>query len=161
MAGDFNCVISQADCTCKPNMSRALEKITKGIRLYDVWEKHSHTTAYTHYKNFRASSIDRIYITEPLINQKQGVGTVAAAFSDHFAVLRRLKLDGTRLMHKDRVWRVNITLLEESTFQETIKEQWKKWQKYLRSYPNKVEWWDRYVKKTNKTAVSTRRGGNK
>jgi len=161
MAGDFNCVISQADCTCKPNMSRALEKITKGIRLYDVWEKHSHTTAYTHYTNFRASRIDRIYITEPLINQKQGVGTVAAAFSDHFAVLRRLKLDGTRLMHKDRVWRVNITLLEESTFQETIKEQWKKWQKYLRSYPNKVEWWDRYVKKTNKTAVSTRRGGNK
>jgi len=42
------------------------------------------------------------------------------------------------MMQKDRVWRMHITLLEESTFQETIKEQWKKWQKYLRYYPNKV-----------------------
>jgi len=150
MAGDFNCVISQADCTGKPNMSRALEKITKGIRLYDVCEKHPHTTAYTHYTNFGASRIDRIYITEALINQKQAVETVAAAFSDHFAVTLRLKLDGTRMMQKDRVWRKNITLLEESTFQETIKEQWKKWQKYLRYYPNKVEWCDRYVKKQMK-----------
>ena len=62
--------------------------------LYDVWEKHSHTTAYTHYTNFGASRIDRICITEPLINQKQGVETVAAVFSDYFAVILRLKLVG-------------------------------------------------------------------
>ena len=143
MAGDFNGVISQADCTGKPNMSRALEKIAKGIRLYDVWDKHPHTTAHTHYTNFGTSRMDGIYITEPLINQKQGVETVAAVFSDYFAVILRLKLD--------------ITLLEESTFQETIKEQWKNWQKYLRYYPNKVEWWEQLFQREGAERSSDRR----
>jgi hypothetical protein len=45
------------------------------------------------------------------------------------------------------MWRMNITLLEESSFRETIKEQWGKWQKCIRYYPNKVICWDKYVKR--------------
>jgi hypothetical protein len=40
---------------------------------------------------------------------------------------------------------MNITLVEESSLRETIKEQWRKRQRYIRHYPNKVIWWDKYV----------------
>ena len=36
IAGDFKCVISQADYTGKPNMSRALTTLIRGMGLRDV-----------------------------------------------------------------------------------------------------------------------------
>ena len=91
-------------------------------------------------------SISPIYITNPLQSRKKGAETVAAAFSDHLAVKIRMELDGINMTHKAKVWRMNTTLLEESSFREIIKEQWGKWQKIIRYYPNKVMWWDKYVK---------------
>ena len=93
-----------------------------------------------------ASRIDRIYITNPLQNRKKGAETVAAAFSDHLAVKIRMELDRINMIHKAKMWRMNTTLLEESSFREIIKEQWGKWQKNIRYCPNKVIWWDKYVK---------------
>jgi endonuclease/exonuclease/phosphatase family metal-dependent hydrolase len=58
---------------------------------------HTHTTrpyqqhAYTHYTPVSAARIDRIYISEDLSCNKQGAETIAAAFSDHLAVLIRIK----------------------------------------------------------------------
>ena len=63
----------------------------------------------------------RIYFTDPLQRRKQGVETVAAAFSDHFAGIIRMALDGISKLQKARVWRMNTSLLEESSFRE-IKE---------------------------------------
>jgi hypothetical protein len=36
IAGDFNCLISPADCTGKPTKSRALHILIKGMGLRDV-----------------------------------------------------------------------------------------------------------------------------
>ena len=47
IAGDFNCVTSQADCTGKPNMSRALTTLIRGMGLCDVWTTH-HTSPPIH-----------------------------------------------------------------------------------------------------------------
>jgi len=93
IAGDFNCVTSQADCTGKPNMNRALTTLIRGMGLCDVWTTHPHIPAYTHYTNVGASKIYRIYITNPLQSRKKGAETVAAAFSDHLAVIIRMELD--------------------------------------------------------------------
>jgi hypothetical protein len=40
---------------------------------------------------------------------------------------------------------MNTTLLEESSFRESIKGQWGKLRKNIRSYPNEVMWWDKYI----------------
>jgi hypothetical protein len=58
-----------------------------------------------------------------------------------------MALDGISMLQKDRVWRMNTTLLEESSFREISKEQWGKWQKNIRYYTNKVMWWDKYLKR--------------
>ena len=147
IAGDFNRVISQADCTGKPNTSRALATLIRVMGLCDVWKTHPHIPAYTHYTNVGASRIDRIYITDPLQRRKQGLETVAAGFSDHFAVIIWVALGGISILQKARVCRMNTTLLEESSFRKIIKKQWGKWKKNIRYYANKVMWWDKLVKR--------------
>jgi hypothetical protein len=92
------------------------------------------------------SRIDRIYISDTIQHRKQGAGTVAAAFIDHFAVIVHMVLEGTSMLRRVRLWRMNITVLEESSFREIIKGQCGKWQRYIQYYPNKVIWWDKYVK---------------
>jgi hypothetical protein len=102
IAGDVNCVISPADYTGKP-MSRALHIFIKGMGLRDVWETHQQAPRYTHYTNEGASRIDRIYITDTLQHRKQGAETVAAAFSDNFAVTVLMALRGTSTLRRARI----------------------------------------------------------
>jgi endonuclease/exonuclease/phosphatase family metal-dependent hydrolase len=87
IADHFNCVTSPADCTGRPTTSRTLMTLIKVRGLRDVWETHLHTLEYKHCTNAGASRIDRIYVTNPLKRRKPGVETIAAAFSDHFAVI--------------------------------------------------------------------------
>jgi len=95
-------------------MSRALTTLIRCMGLRDVWTKHPHIPAYTYYTYAGASRIDRIYITNPLQNRKKVVETVAAAFSDHFSFIIRMELDGIKMSHKAREWRMYTTHLEES-----------------------------------------------
>jgi hypothetical protein len=37
-AGDFNCVISNLDCTGHHKSSRTLERLIQGLGLVDVWD---------------------------------------------------------------------------------------------------------------------------
>jgi len=37
-AGDFNCLISKADCTGQSNYSKALERLVRGLDLRDAWD---------------------------------------------------------------------------------------------------------------------------
>jgi exonuclease III len=41
LAGDFNCVLTQADETGRKNFSRALDTLVRGLALTDAWD---HTT---------------------------------------------------------------------------------------------------------------------
>ena len=66
LAGDFNCVITNDDCTGQRNYSRALAKLIQGLGLIDVWEATQTRTAYTHYTATDVSRIDRIYVTHVL-----------------------------------------------------------------------------------------------
>ena len=49
MAGDFNCVLSNLDCTGHHNSSRTLERLIQGLGLVDVWDASVNRQIYTHY----------------------------------------------------------------------------------------------------------------
>jgi len=77
---------------------------------------------------------------------KCGIETVATAFTDHFAVVIRLT---TAALTPDRgrgYWRMNVSILEEIGFHETLSGHWRKWQGHKRYYPSIILWWTRYVK---------------
>jgi hypothetical protein len=42
---------------------------------------------------------------------------------------------------------MNVSLLNEPTFHTKIKEEWERCKKHATYYPNRVTWWDRYVKR--------------
>jgi exonuclease III len=116
MAGDFNCVLSNLDCTGHRNSSRTLERLIQGLGLVDVWGASVNRQTYTHYAHTGAARLDRIYVTEDLRRQKQGMETIAAAFTDHLAVLLRMAMT-TPFIHRGRgIWRMNISYLNDLPF---------------------------------------------
>ena len=44
-------------------------------------------------------------------------------------------------------WKMNARLLEEASFRKQIQQEWAKWEKQRDKYPNRVTWWENYVKK--------------
>jgi hypothetical protein len=107
--------------------------------------KYPQQPPYTHYKSDGATRIDRIYITDTLRKCKQRAETITVPFSEHFAVAVCLTYSHQTCSCKIRLWKMNISLLEEniSWYANATLEQMGKTEKY---YPNKTSWWDRYVK---------------
>lgn len=81
---------------------------------------------YTHYTSTGASTIDRIYVTETLRENKQDVETAAAAFTDHLVVLLLLILDTQSALRGKGYCRMNVSLLNELAFQTTMQEEWER-----------------------------------
>jgi hypothetical protein len=146
VAGDFNCVLHPANCPGHTNYSRALVTLVRDFELHDVWDTSRSRTGYTHYAPRSASRLDRIYVTEHLLARKQGVETVALAFTDHLAVVLRLAVDMPLPVTGKSYWKMNTSYLNEAAFRDVIKEHWTRWQRHKKFYPNAVTWWGRYVK---------------
>jgi len=116
MIDDFNCVLTNSDCSGHRTSSRALEMLIQGLRLIDVWDSSINMQAYTSYTSTRAARLDRIYATEEIGRNKQGVETLAAAFIDHLAVLLGVKLLIPFTYIGRGRWRMNITYLTDLPF---------------------------------------------
>jgi len=129
LAGDFNCVLSNNDCTGNRSCSRALDRLVHGLHLTDAWDVNIHPQAYTHYTPAGAARLDRFYINKYLLNNKQGVETIAAAITDHLAVLLRIKLS-TPVIHRGRnSWRMNTSFLNEMSFRAKIRDALEVWKR--------------------------------
>ena len=147
IAGGFNCVTSPSDCTGTPNLSKTLSSTIAGLALHDVWESNPQHPPYTHYTKDGATRIDRMCITDPLRKCKQGAETIVAPFTDHFAVEVPLAYSHQTVSRKTRLWKMNISLLEDNTFRDSLMLLWSKWKMTEKYYPNKTSWLDRYVKR--------------
>jgi exonuclease III len=63
IGGDFNCVLSQTDCTGNINYSKALDRVVCGFDLTDVWETILPRAIYTHYTPHGVAHLDRMYLS--------------------------------------------------------------------------------------------------
>ena len=115
--------------------------------------------AYTHYTHTGAARLDRIYISEDLSCNKQGAETIAAAFTDHLAVLIRIKLATPMLLRGKGRWRMNTFLLKDTSFQRKCRNSWREWAEHIKRYPDILHWWVHYVKKEIK--ILTTRGAER
>jgi len=111
--------------------------------------------AYTQYTPTGATRIDRIYISEDLSCKKQGAETIAAAFTDHLAVLIRIKLATPMLLREKGRWCINTSLLKDTSFQRKCRNSCREWTEHIKRYPDILHWWVHYVKKKRKI-VTTR-----
>jgi hypothetical protein len=147
IAGDFNCVLSNSDCTGTPNTSRALAQLTKGLDITDVWEVTPGKEIYTHYTSPGASRIDRICVSKCMLQAKKRPEMIAAAFCDHLAVVLHTA-SPNRCTTRGRVyWKINASLLNDQHVCASIKQHWDLWKKSTHQYPSQVMWWCRPVKR--------------
>jgi len=116
LAGDFNCVLTPSDCTSSLNISRALTRLVTGLDLVDVWDVNKGRMIYTHFTAQGASRIDRIYLSRQLLKSKQGVEPIAAAFTDHLAIVLRVSLSAPCTTRGKGYWRMNPTYLDDQQF---------------------------------------------
>jgi endonuclease/exonuclease/phosphatase family metal-dependent hydrolase len=92
LGGDFNCVLDAGGHHWARILSHSLSTLIHGYSLRDAWQTRPDNTAHTHYTTYGATRLDRLYLTEGLLRRKTGVATVAAAFTDHLAVVLRLSM---------------------------------------------------------------------
>ena len=107
VGGDFNCVLSQTDCTGNMNYSKVLNKLVQGLELTDVWKTTNNRAIYTQYTPQGAAWLDRLYVSPSLRNRKIGVETVMAAFTDHLVVCLLISLDAPLLRQGLGRWKMN------------------------------------------------------
>jgi endonuclease/exonuclease/phosphatase family metal-dependent hydrolase len=129
LAGDFNCVLTPSDCTGSFNVSRALTRLVTGLDLVDVGEANQRRIIYTHHTAQGASRLDRIYLSRQLMKSKQGVETIAAAFTDYLAVMIRVSLSTPCTTRGKGYWRMNPTYLDEQHLIQTFRQHWEMWKK--------------------------------
>jgi endonuclease/exonuclease/phosphatase family metal-dependent hydrolase len=124
LAGDFNSIINKLDSKGNVSLSKALERLVNGLGLHNIREVTKTTHGYTHYAPLSATRLDRIFATERLYSRKRGVKTVVTTFTDHFAVVLRLATDVLFQERGRSYWKLNISLLNEKSFCDTLKERW-------------------------------------
>ena len=78
---EFNCVLCG-----HLTRSRAMESLVQGLTLYDAWDQTSSIQTFTHFIPSGAARLYIFYMTEGLRTNKQGMETIAAAFTEqlHF-----------------------------------------------------------------------------
>jgi len=126
LGGDFNCVLSKADCTGNLNFSKALNKLVRGLELTEISARAHPRAIYTHYTPHGAARLDRLYVSPSLRNRKIGVETVMTAFTDHLAVCLHITLDAPLLRRGRGRWKMNIKLLEEANIRDEVQQEWSK-----------------------------------
>jgi len=124
LGGDFNCVLEAKDTTGHANYSRSLAILTQGYALSDAWQTHHNRKVYTHYTAQNAARLDRFYLTQNLMNRKQKIETLPAAFTVHFAV--SLQISMTTIAQGRALWKLNPETLKQRHIIEKIKDHWKK-----------------------------------
>jgi len=75
-----------------------------------------------------------------------GIETVAAAFTDHLAVVLRLTLDAPILRRGRGTWKLNSAPITENHIMEDLRQKWTQ-RKRKHLYPDINTWWSRYCKK--------------
>ena len=150
LGGDFNCVLQPVDTTGPFLTSRALMEIVRGLALADTWTQDPLRPRYTHYSPNGATRIDRIYTSHTLLERKTGTEIIPTAFTDHHAVVLRLRINDSDVRRGPNRWKMKPLLMRDENIIYKIHVQWAIWQNHKRFYPDITMWWERYVKNNSR-----------
>jgi len=70
-----------------------------------------------------------------------------AAFTDHLTVVLSIALDVDTIRRGTGYWKMNVALLQDSSFQRKLLLQWARWKLQRKYFPDMVMWWERVAKK--------------
>jgi hypothetical protein len=92
--------------------------------------------------------------------KKLYVDTIAAAFTDHFAVCLWVEVDVPQVRRGRGLWKLNRQLLDDSNIGRHFQQEWTLWRKEQRQNSDIVKWRSWRVKR-NTRLCSTREGAQR
>jgi len=145
LAGDFNCIETEKDKFGGSFVSaNELKELRRNARLVDIWRKiHGNLTQCTWFNASKSigSRLDKFLIAQDLVPTVTRCEISPSFFSDHDSV--DLVFDGKDFSsHGPGVWRLNLSLLQDTHFCEVITKTISEHVEYQRCFPSLHDWWD-------------------
>lgn len=147
LAGDFNCVLRDADTTGTTTKCAELAQLVTGLDLGDAATRTtSPDPGHTYITATMSSRLDRAYVSSDVAVQATTVTPVC--FSDHFALHVELDIPTQRAPQLERSasWRFDARILKDSAFMPAFAEEWGKIMQQHRRGKRLTEWWLRAAK---------------
>ncbi|KAM7311929.1 hypothetical protein ISCGN_008836 [Ixodes scapularis] len=128
LAGDFNCVLAERDCSKRLRADVSRLELRKLLRDFDLVDaKDNEKTAdptYTHWQGNCHARLDRIYLSGEFSAMTPVLEVLPMAFSDHALVTVTLgrPVPRTRKSSWWSSWKLNESLIEDEQLRTQIKE---------------------------------------
>lgn len=144
--GDFNAVTDPSETTAPYYPCPALKTLLDGLSLKDAWNKNSCSAPYTYYHARGASRLDRMYLSGNLSNALQMIDTVPTEFTNHMALVSKLRLHSITTPVGPRRWRIYAPILLDEELRQEFRTVWSRITSHKNKYKDTLEWWLRYGK---------------
>ena len=156
LSGDFNAILEPIDVENGSGFSQKncppLADLVKVKKMLDLFRYFYPTKAeYTfHRPNVSASRLDRVYVSETLVNKVTTVKHVAS-LSDHCGVFIEIYLNCEKVKltlprKTETYWKLNCSILDDEDFMSNFSELWRNMLSEQEAYQNVADWWDCLVK---------------
>ena len=151
LCGDFNTVLDHVRDhrgSCRFDVSREssalLSVLFSDCCVLDIWhERHPNDSAFTWFRldEALASRIDLIGCPYAWVPYVSSVDILPCPFSDHCALSFLWALPNS-VPPGPRLWKPNLSVLDEAEYIDLISTFWSYWQSRQSSFPSLTGWWD-------------------
>ena len=146
LGGDFNCVINEEDSSGNSNYSKNLKQLIKTLNLKDVWNViHGTKIEHTYQRTYTKSRLDRIYVTQNLESKITSVEVQTNSFSDHHALIAKIKFSKLSQSYGKGNWSLNSNILTKIVLDE-FSSKWNYFIKQKKYYKSWMDWWINFTK---------------
>lgn len=147
IGGDFNAVIDKKDANHTSNHSQSLKFLVQTLNLSDAWEiVHKMVVDYTFVRNGSGARLDKFYVCEELKKDVVDIKSNNCCFSDHKAIIMKVRLPNLGKPLGRNVWRLNDSILTEEIITE-FRAKWNWIVRQRRHYDSWFSWWTEFAKK--------------
>jgi Reverse transcriptase (RNA-dependent DNA polymerase) len=143
ICGDFNCIIDNADTRgATKNFCYGLKQLTIALNLKDIISLRNEKK-FTFVRGPSASRLDRFYVSLNFVSNVLGSQTVPVAFSDHHAVLLKIKIDSCDLAinYGFGHWKISPALLLHQEILQEFEIKVQQLKTYNAYRANIITWW--------------------
>lgn len=147
LAGDFNCILNSSDATgATKNVSAGLKRLVESLQWKDIFAEMKQNE-FTFFRSGVASRLDRIYGPSRFVDLILEAKTISVPFSDHCAIVLKIKTDSNSFCLKGRgYWKINNSLLFDENISHKLSVEYQSICNRSSYFNDKNQWWNSIAK---------------
>lgn len=150
LGGDFNWFLERSDSTGIFNDSAGLRRLVESFQWKDIL-KELKQNQFTFHRSGSASRLDRFYGPVGFVESVLSAETLSIPFSDHCAVILKVKVDPNSLPIKGKgYWKINSVFLKDESVCNDFSVKYNSWKAFSSYCASRNNWWNSVVKSKTK-----------